>query len=124
MLFRYACCSVTIGCTLTVAIFEDPGRLSSMNYVCIVAFAPDLQRASFYSVTKFLPYSITTKLLPLHNTHERFYRALEPLYDAEKLSSALCLLSRTNSCKAAIPVGPSERTIYRFRLLQNNPAPT
>jgi hypothetical protein len=54
----------------TVAIFKDPGRLLPINYVCIVALAPNLQRASFYSVIEFLPYSTTIKLLPLHNTHK------------------------------------------------------
>jgi hypothetical protein len=90
-----------------MVIFEDLGRLLPINYVCIIAFAPDLQRVSFYSVTEFLPYSTIIKVLLLHNTHKRSYRALEPHYDAEKLSSALCLLSRTNSGKAATPVGTS-----------------
>jgi hypothetical protein len=88
--------------------FEDLGHLLPINYVCIAAFAPGLQRATFYSVTEFLPYSITMKLLPLHNTYKRSYRALEPRYDAEKLLSALCLLSRTNSCKAATLVSTSD----------------
>jgi hypothetical protein len=35
------------------------------NYVRIVAFAPNLQRAFFYSRTVFLPYSTTVKLLLL-----------------------------------------------------------
>ena len=106
-----------------MAILEDLERLLPIYYVCIVAFAPDLQRASFYSVTEFFPYSTTIKLLPLHYTHKRSYQALEPRYNAKKLSSALCLLSRTNSCKAATPVGTPDRTNYWFRLVQNDPAP-
>ena len=90
------------------ASFKHLGQLPPINYVYIVAFAPNLQRASFYSVTEFLPYSTAIKLLPLHNTHERSYRALEPRYNAKKFSSALCLLSRTNSYKAATPVGTSD----------------
>ena len=35
------------------------------KYVPIVVFAACLQRALFYGVTKFLPYSTTIKLLPL-----------------------------------------------------------
>jgi hypothetical protein len=66
----------------TVAIFEDPGHLSPINYVCVVAFASDLQRASFYGMTVFLPYSTTIKHLPLHNTHKRSHQALESRYDA------------------------------------------
>jgi len=34
------------------------------NYVRIVAFAPNLQRAFFYSKTDFLPYSTAVNLLP------------------------------------------------------------
>ena len=66
------------------ASFKHLGQLLPINYVYIVAFAPNLQRASFYSVTEFLPYSTAIKLLPLHNTHERSYRALEPRYNAKK----------------------------------------
>ena len=106
------------------ASFKHLGQLPPINYVCIVAFAPNLQRAAFYSVTEFLPYSTAIKLLPLHNTHERSYRALEPRYNAKKFLLALCLLSRINLCKAVIPVGTSDRTNYRFRLVQNDPTPT
>ena len=35
------------------------------NYIRIVAFAPNLHRAFFYSRIDFLPYSTTVKLLPL-----------------------------------------------------------
>ena len=105
-----------------MAIFEDPGRLLLINYVCIVAFAPDLQGAFFYSVTEFLPYSTTTKLLQLHNTYERSYRALESHYDAEKLSSALCLLSRANSCKIITLVSTSDRGSFHSQLVQDSPA--
>ena len=48
-----------------VATFEHSGPLLPINYVCIVAFAPNSQRASFYSVTMSLHYSTTIKLLPL-----------------------------------------------------------
>ena len=33
------------------------------NYARIIAIEPNLQRASFYSITNFLPYSTTAKLL-------------------------------------------------------------
>ena len=35
------------------------------NYIRIIAFAPSLQRDSFYGVTEFLYHDATIKLLPL-----------------------------------------------------------
>jgi hypothetical protein len=33
------------------------------NYTHIIAFTPDLQRISFYSITKFFHHGFTTKLI-------------------------------------------------------------
>src|SRR4051812_29141806 len=49
----------------TVAIPEHVELLSPKNYVRVVAFPPNLQRAFFYCRTDFLPHSTTIKLLPL-----------------------------------------------------------
>ena len=47
-----------------VATPGHPKLLLLENHVCIIALTPDLQRVSFYSVTDFLHYSSTTKLIP------------------------------------------------------------
>jgi hypothetical protein len=48
-----------------VAITKHLEHLPSKNYVRIVAIAPDLRGAFFYSVTEFLRHSATFKLIPL-----------------------------------------------------------
>ena len=51
------------------ASFKYLGQLPPINYVYIIIFAPNLQRASIYSVIEFLPYSTAIKLLLLYNTY-------------------------------------------------------
>lgn len=53
-----------------MAISEYSGPPHLENYARVVAFEPDLQRASFHGVTDFLPHSTIAELLPLC-THER-----------------------------------------------------
>src|SRR6266487_5678229 len=56
----------TILCkSCTIATLKHLEPLLPKNYIQIVAFTPNLQRALFYSKTMFLYYSTTTKLLPL-----------------------------------------------------------
>jgi hypothetical protein len=55
---------------------EHSERLNLEYYVRIVAFAPDLQRASFHSVTEFLHHSTTIKLAPLSNLIKGSYLSL------------------------------------------------
>jgi hypothetical protein len=62
-----------------IATFKHLGPLLPINYICIVAFVPNSQRASFYSVIEFLPYSTTVKLLPLYNTYKWSYLSLRAL---------------------------------------------
>jgi hypothetical protein len=47
----------------SVATPGQPEPLRLENYVRIVALMPDPQRVFFYSVTEFLYYSSTTKLI-------------------------------------------------------------
>jgi hypothetical protein len=49
----------------TIATPKHLEPFLSKNYIRIVAFAPNLHRAFFYSRIDFLPYSTTVKLLPL-----------------------------------------------------------
>ena len=51
-------------CSIAISRYSGPPYLE--NYARVVAFKPGLQRASFYSVTDFLPHSITAKLLLLY----------------------------------------------------------
>lgn len=46
---------------MAISTYSEPSHLK--NYARVVAFKPDLQRASFHGVTDFLPYSTTVKLL-------------------------------------------------------------
>lgn len=54
----------------TVAITQYSGHSSLEIYARVVAFEPDLQRASFYGMTDILPYTTIAKLLPLY-TYEK-----------------------------------------------------
>jgi hypothetical protein len=47
----------------SVATPGHPKPLPLENHVRIIAFTPDLQRVSFYSVIDFLHHSFTTELL-------------------------------------------------------------
>ena len=49
------------------------------DYVRIVAFAPDSQRASFYSRMLSPRYSTTVGLIPFHTTYKYLYLSLRDL---------------------------------------------
>jgi hypothetical protein len=48
-----------------VATIEHSEPYTLENYVCIVAFAPDLQAVSFYNVQEFLLHSFTIEIILL-----------------------------------------------------------
>ena len=47
----------------SVATYRYPKPLSLENHIYIIVLTSNLQRVSFYSVTEFLHYSSTTKLI-------------------------------------------------------------
>jgi len=60
----------------TIATLKHLEPFLPKNYIHIVAFTPNLQRALFYSKTMFLYYSTTTKLLLLAIFIEGCYLSL------------------------------------------------
>jgi hypothetical protein len=66
----------TVHRSYTIAIFKHLEPFLPKNYIHIVIFTPNLQRALFYSKTIFLYYSTTTKLLPLTIFIEGCYLSL------------------------------------------------
>ena len=60
-----SCFTIIIYKSYAVATLQYSRPFISINYACIVAFAPCSQRASFWGVTMSLHYSTTIKLLPL-----------------------------------------------------------
>jgi hypothetical protein len=61
----------------SVATPEHSKPLLLKNHVRIVAFTPDLQRVSFYSITEFLYHSSTTEPI-ISLILKGFIRALKP----------------------------------------------
>lgn len=55
----------------TIATLKHLEPFLPKNYIHIVAFTANLQRALFYSKTMFLYYSTTTKLLPITASAEQ-----------------------------------------------------
>lgn len=60
-----SCFTIIIYKSYAVATLQYSRPFISINYACIVAFAPYSQRASFWGVIMSLYYSTTIKLLPL-----------------------------------------------------------
>ena len=75
------------------------------NYVRVIVFESNLQRAFFHGVTNFLLHNIIAQLLSLY-----IYKTL--LFEPRNLDamiknslSVLYLLWRANSCRIATPIG-------------------
>jgi hypothetical protein len=73
-LIFYKLCSVATPKHLKPLLLE--------NHVRIVAFTPNLQRVSFYSVIDFLYYSFHHRAYTIPNTYKGVIRALKPHYNA------------------------------------------
>ena len=58
------------------------------NYVCAVAFEPDLQKAFLYSGTDIFPHSSTAELLLLYN----YTKALSEFQDSAVMMESHCQL--------------------------------
>ncbi len=106
----------------SVATPGHPEPLPLENHVRIIAFTPDLQRVSFYSVTDFLYHSSTTELLPSLILVKRSYLTSKASHPCRKPLSALWLLWRANSCMITTRICTSDQSECRFWLVRNNPA--
>jgi hypothetical protein len=78
------------------------------NHVCIIALTLDLQRVSFYSITDFLHYSSTTKLIPSLILIKKSNPSSKALLLYRKSLSAFWLLWRKNLGKVATQISAYE----------------
>lgn len=94
-------------CTMAISKYSRPSHLA--NYDGVVAFEPDLQRASFHGISDFLPHSTTIKLLPLY-THRKVLS--EPQDLATKMGShcqpCICCGAQVHAGSPCLSVLPTE----------------
>ena len=76
------------------ASFKHLGQLPPINYIYIVTFAPNLQRASFYSIIEYLSSSTTIKLLLHYNTYKWSYLSLRALLQRQEVIISLVPTTR------------------------------
>ena len=74
-------------CTMAISAYSGPFYL--VNYTRVIAIKPDLQRASFYSVIDFLPYSTTVKPL-------LFYTYKKILSEPQNLATIMSVMIDTD----------------------------
>ena len=92
------------------------------NYNRIIAFMPNLQRVSFYSVIEFLYHSSTTKVIPSLILIRGSYLGCKASQLYGKLSSALWLLWRVQiQVRSRHGWVPRVEAINYFGLARNDP---
>jgi hypothetical protein len=96
-----------------VAPLKHLGRLLSENYVYIVAFTLNLQRAFFHSIRVFFILQHCYQALTTRNSYKRV--------NTRMLLLALCLLWHANSSKATTPISTSDQNDHRCWLVQTGP---
>jgi hypothetical protein len=104
----------------TIAILKYRRPLLPKKYIRIIVFTFKLQRTFFSRKTMFLRRSNTIKLLLLIILINGSYPNLRGFQWPGKSSSALCLLSRANSCRVATPIGTSDRSDHQSWLVRNS----
>lgn len=98
-------------CTMAISEYPGPSRLE--NYARVIAFEPDLQRASFHGVTGFLPPSTTAKLLPLY-THNRV------LSEPQDLATMMGSYCQPCICYGAqVHAGSPRQSVLRTKAIAN-----
>jgi hypothetical protein len=94
----------------SVASPGHPEPLLLENHIHIVAFTPDLQRVSFYSIIEFLYHSFTTELILSLILIKGSYLSSKASLLCRKSLLVLWLLWRVNSGKVATRISTSSRS--------------